>query len=171
MAIADHPNAIVKTYIKTVAKFGPVVEVRAGQGTQDLPIFVRFIDKDSNWDFSNGLITLITTLLNFNLVGYGFTLPDMIGGNGYMGPPSEELFVRWLQANTFMPSLQFSYVPWDYSNQTIEISKKFTALHAKYTDDIMEALQKAVDVGELVNPPIWWLDPHDRVALQIDDGE
>lgn len=94
----------------------------------------------------------------------------MIGGNGYNGAPSEELFIRWLQANTFMPSLQFSYVPWDYSAQTIEISKKFTALHSQYTDEIMKAMQKAVDHGELVNPPLWWLDPHDRVAWQIDDG-
>lgn len=170
VAIEEHPNAITKTYIKTVAKFGPIVEVRSGQGTQDLPVFVRFIDKDSEWDYSNGLITLITTLLNFNLVGYGFVLPDMIGGNGYNGAPSEELFTRWLQANTFMPSLQFSYVPWDYSNQTIGISKKFTALHAQYTDAIMEAMQKNVDLGEPVNPPLWWLDPYDRVAWQIDDG-
>lgn len=132
---------------------------------------MRFLDKDSEWDFNNGLITLVTTLLNVNLVGYGFALPDMIGGNGYNGAPSEELFVRWLQANIFMPSLQFSYVPWDYSEQTIEISKKFTALHSQYTNDIMEALQKAVDVGEPVNPPIWWLDPNDKVALQIDDGK
>lgn len=31
--------------------------------TQDLPIFVRMIDKDTYWTFENGLPTLITTLL------------------------------------------------------------------------------------------------------------
>ncbi len=50
----------------------------------------------------------------------------MIGGNGY-GPgvditaesnmPSKELFVRWMQANVFMPTMQFSYVPWDYDQE------------------------------------------------------
>ena len=52
-----------------------------------------------------------------NMVGYPLVLPDMIAGNGYTAVwgetvlPSKELFVRWLQANTFMPALQFSIVP------------------------------------------------------------
>ena len=69
------------------------------------------------------------------MAGYPLVLPDMIGGNGYgdglpppgqestsnvEGAPNEEIFLRWLQANTFMPSLQFSYVPWDYSPEVIE---------------------------------------------------
>ena len=46
-------------------------------------------------------------------------LPDMIGGNGYADDPldqsqipSKEMFIRWLQANIFMPAIQFSFVPW-----------------------------------------------------------
>ena len=38
----------------------------------------------------------------------------MIGGNGYNGAPSRELYVRWLQVNVFMPAMQISYVPWMY---------------------------------------------------------
>lgn len=169
--VEDHPLAITKTYIRTVGEFGPIVEVRSGQGTQDLPIFVRFIDKDTEWSFKNGLPTLITTLLQMNLVGYGFILPDMIGGNGYNEPPSEELFIRWLQANVFMPSLQYSYVPWDYSDKAIEICRTFTDLHAQYTDEIMEVFEEAVKRGEPVNPPIWWVDPTDQVAHGISDGK
>lgn len=105
-----------------------------------------------------------------NIVGYGFILPDMIGGNGYNHPPSEELFIRWLQANVFMPSIQYSYVPWEYSEKAIEICKNFTDLHAQYTDEIMNAFEKAVSDGEPVNPPIWWLDPYDEIALSTNDG-
>ena len=76
------------------------------------------LDKDTKWTKDNGLATLITTLLHFGLEGYVFVLPDMIGGNGYnRSSPSKELFVRWMQANVFMPSLQFSYAPWDYDAQ------------------------------------------------------
>lgn len=46
-------------------------------------------------------------------------LPDMVGGNGYNGKPEADLFVRWLQANTFMPSIQFSYVPWEYDETAV----------------------------------------------------
>lgn len=101
-----------------------MTEARVGWKTQNLPIFIRMIDKDSKWTRNNGLPTLITTLLQMNLNGYVFVLPDMIGGNGYVGNsfeetelPSQELFIRWLQANVFMPSLQFSFVPWQYDAQ------------------------------------------------------
>lgn len=47
-------------------------------------------------------------------------LPDMIGGNGYNGTiPDAELLVRWAQANTFMPAMQFSYLPWEITNDTV----------------------------------------------------
>lgn len=169
--VNDHPLAITKAYLRTVAQFGPMIEVRAGQGTQDLPIFLRMLDKDTEWTFKNGLPTLITTLIQLNLVGYPFILPDMIGGNGYNTTVTKELFIRWLQANVFMPSVQFSYVPWDFDNETIEISRAFTKLHADYTNVIMEAMNNAVKTGEPVNPPIWWADPEDRTAQAINDGK
>ena len=59
----QHPSIITNDYVRTVAKLGNMVEVRTGQNTQDLPIFVRMIDKDSEWTLGNGLPTLITTLL------------------------------------------------------------------------------------------------------------
>lgn len=44
----------------------------------------------------------------------------MIGGNGYNGQqPSAELLARWTQANTFMPSMQFSYLPWEITSDEV----------------------------------------------------
>lgn len=55
--------------------------------------------------------------------------PDMIGGNGYNTIlPDRELFVRWMQANVFMPAMQFSYTPWDYND---EVSIGYFLLHSK----------------------------------------
>lgn len=31
-------------------------------------------------------------------------------------------------------------------------------------------MEKAVENGNPVNPPIWWIDPEDQVALGIWDG-
>jgi alpha-glucosidase (family GH31 glycosyl hydrolase) len=59
----EHPSKITIDYVRTVAKFGSLVEIRSGQSTQDLPVFVRMIDKDTEWTLNNGLPTLITTLL------------------------------------------------------------------------------------------------------------
>jgi myogenesis-regulating glycosidase len=59
----DHPRKITIDYVKTVSQFGSLVEVRSGHSTQNLPIFMRMIDKDTEWTLNNGLPTLITTLL------------------------------------------------------------------------------------------------------------
>lgn len=37
----EHPSKITSDYVRTVAKFGSLVEIRAGHATQDLPVFVR----------------------------------------------------------------------------------------------------------------------------------
>ncbi|XP_034833124.1 myogenesis-regulating glycosidase-like isoform X2 [Maniola hyperantus] len=168
--IDGQPSAITTEYVKSVAQFGSMVEVRSGYRTQNLPIFVRMIDKDSYFTFENGLPTLITTLLQMNLNGYTLVLPDMIGGNGYNNTtPSKELFIRWLQANVFMPSMQFSYVPWDYDNETVLISRELVALHERYTPDIIKACQRSVAEGAPVNAPVWWIAPNDTTAHAIWD--
>lgn len=197
------PAIYTTKFAQALAKFGNGIEVRVGWQTQDLPIFVRMLDKDTSWTMENGLPTLITTLLVMNLAGYGFVLPDMIGGNGYIDGvlvstqyPSKELFIRWLQANTFMPALQYSFVPWDYDNevnvatvllslwcfdlgvllqanfllQTIEICRTYTELHESYAPAIIEAMNAAVTNGTPVNPPVWWLDPTNAEAYNISDG-
>lgn len=165
------PLQITTDYVRTVAAFGDLVEVRSAQNSQELPIFVRIVDKDSEWGWNNGLVTLITSLLQMNLNGYPFVLPDMIGGNGYNErPPNKDLFLRWLQANVFMPSLQFSFVPWNFDQETIEISKVFTKLHADYTPYIMKLFKRATTTGEPVNAPLWWIAPDDKIAQGIYDG-
>lgn len=42
-----HPLAINTDYINAVSKFGPMVEVRSGFRNQEIPVFIRIIDKDS----------------------------------------------------------------------------------------------------------------------------
>nr|QOL02380.1 putative family 31 glucosidase KIAA1161 protein [Glyphodes pyloalis] len=164
-----HPGHIVQEYVRAVVQFGDMIEIRSGIRTQDLPVFIRMVDKDTYWGFNNGLATLVTTLLAMNLNGYTLVLPDMIGGNGYNDKPEKELFIRWLQANVFMPSLQYSFVPWDHDDETVEISRKYTTLHAEYADTIVAAMEASVRDGTPVNPPIWWLDPTDEDALAVWD--
>ncbi|XP_012256854.2 myogenesis-regulating glycosidase-like [Athalia rosae] len=171
------PGYFTSSYVRALAEnFNNAIEVRVGWRTQDLPIFVRMIDKDTRWTWNNGLPTLITTLLQMNLNGYVHVLPDMIGGNGYLDGflngteyPPKEMFIRWLQTNVFMPSLQYSFVPWDFDNETIEVSRKFTNLHAEIAPTIISCMQKAVATGAPVNPPIWWVDPTNTQAHKIND--
>ncbi|XP_045538760.1 myogenesis-regulating glycosidase [Papilio machaon] len=169
------PHNMVEAYVRFAARFGGMVEVRAGFRTQDLPIFVRMCDRDSIWGLNNGLSTIVTTTLQMNLAGYVLVLPDMIGGNGFnleheqADIPTKELFIRWVQATTFLPAMQYSYAPWNFDNETVEISKKYTELHAEYADEIYAAMQRAVESGWPVNAPLWWIDPTDEETFSIWD--
>lgn len=62
--------------------------------------------------------------------------------------------------NTFFPN-----------SQTVEISRRYTHLHADYADTIVAAMEASVKDGTPVNPPIWWLDPNDQDALAVNDGK
>ncbi|BFZ23821.1 hypothetical protein BsWGS_26861 [Bradybaena similaris] len=131
---------------------------------------VRMVDRDSNWSHELGVQTLIPTTLIFGLMGYPYVLPDLIGGDAYSPPiPEPELFVRWLQASVFLPVLQFSTPPWVYNNDTIiAITHKFINLREQYADKIIDLAKNAMQTGEPIVRPLWWIAPKDHDALTVD---
>ncbi|XP_017778063.1 PREDICTED: uncharacterized family 31 glucosidase KIAA1161 [Nicrophorus vespilloides] len=168
------PNQMTTNYVRMAAGFGDLVEVHSGYNTQDLPVLVRMIDKDSTWGADNGLPTLITTLLQMNINGYTLVLPDMIGGNGYNGKPSAELYVRWLQATIFMPAIQFGYVPWDFIEEetdidVVRITRDLMELREYFSNEIALAMINSTDRGHPVNGPLWWVDPTNPEAHKVDN--
>ncbi|XP_033764406.1 myogenesis-regulating glycosidase-like [Pecten maximus] len=143
-------------------------EVRVGASTQDLPIFVRVLDLTSSWDRNNGLEKLIPVAMTFGLLGYPYVLPDMIGGNGYIGVPDRELYIRWLQANTFLPAMQFSIGPWLFDEAVVNMTRDYINLHANYSDVIVSLAQEATRTGAPIIRPLWWVAPDDPTAQTID---
>lgn len=63
---------------------------------------------------------------------------------------TQQLFIRWLQATALMPSMQFSWVPWQFDDGGVAttITKKFTQLHEEYADYIIERFNLAVSGGD-----------------------
>uniref|UniRef100_S4R6M3 Uncharacterized protein n=1 Tax=Petromyzon marinus TaxID=7757 RepID=S4R6M3_PETMA len=176
-----NPGIYTKLYAETAARFGGQVELRAGWQGQRLPVFYRMMDKDSNWGYSKGLLTLVPTALTFSVLGYPFILPDMIGGNAYEGGfhgtdfrPEEELYIRWLEVTAFMPVMQFSISPWQYAGNSthdvVGISRHYATLHETIVSDhIVHFAHEAVRTGSPVIRPIWWLEPRGHEALTSDD--
>jgi len=118
-----YPDNIVNAYLKTVSAFGDGIEYRTSRRSQEFGRFLRMMDRESRWTNQLGLPTLITSLIHLNMIGYPFVLPDMVGGNGYNNkPPSKEMYIRWLEANLFMPVVQYSYTPWDFDQQVTQNS-------------------------------------------------
>eukprot|EP00057_Strongylocentrotus_purpuratus_P009144 XP_011663618.1 PREDICTED: uncharacterized family 31 glucosidase KIAA1161-like [Strongylocentrotus purpuratus] len=174
-----NPCEYTTGWVKLAAQLGSQIEVRVGFETQDQPIFVRMMDKDSQWGWNNGLKTLITSALSFSVLGYPYVLADMIGGNVYEGGfretylPDKELFIRWLQITAFMPSMQFSIAPWQYEDdpEVVTISRRWTSFHENVITPILIDLAEteAIPEGKPMIRPLWWIAPTDRNALISDD--
>ncbi|CAD5122899.1 unnamed protein product [Dimorphilus gyrociliatus] len=175
-----NPTSYATYYAQLVFSFGSQIETRIGFQSQKFGIFVRMFDKHSSWGFDNGLASLIPNALQFGIVGYPFILPDMIGGNGYSGNqdewtsstklPSKELFIRWMLLTACLPAMQFSFVPWQYDNETIKIGKDAIHLHETLiTPAVLRAAAESVSHGFPIIRPIWWLEPNEDKALRVED--
>ncbi|GFS18948.1 alpha-glucosidase [Elysia marginata] len=172
------PNYFTTHYVEAACRADMTErrqEVRVAFRSQECHTMVRMLDRSSDWSHELGLLTLIPTALAYGLAGYPFVLPDMIGGNAYNGSdidqsvlPERELYIRWLQATLFMPTLQFSVAPWDYKKHpdTTSIVKKMLAIREKYVEDIIALMNQARDTGEPIVRPLWWTDPLDKEALR-----
>ncbi|KAK3087847.1 hypothetical protein FSP39_011435 [Pinctada imbricata] len=171
-----NPGFFTTQYVDTVSRLGDAIEIRCGYKTQQHPVFVRMADKQSNWGYANGLRTLIPTVLTLGILGYPYILPDMIGGNGYGDDfsfdvvlPDRELYIRWLQITTYLPAMQFSFVPWDYDDEVVKMAKKMVDTHENIvTPILMKATKEAMKHGHPLIRPLWWIDPKSDDALISD---
>jgi len=177
------PGAYTTSFAKRVIDFGGArTEVRVGRMSQKWPSLVRMLDKDSSWGRENGLKSLIPSALQISLSGYPFVLPDMIGGNGYGDGssqeenntlscrPSKELYVRWMQASVLMPSVQFSFVPWEYGEDVANYAKKLIDVRMEMKELFVKSAERVVESGEPMLKPIWWEDPEDQRAVSVGDA-
>lgn len=164
------PNMYSDYYARWGLKYKGV-EMRSGYFSQNLPILFRQFDKASHWGFNNGLASVMTQILAMGIVGYPFILPDMIGGNEYLNKASEELYIRWVELNTFLPYMQFSIPPFreDFSNKALEITKKFIAIRNGIIKDIVEASKESALTQIPIVRPLFFEFEDDEVAYSIED--
>jgi hypothetical protein len=159
------PSNYCVQYAKLASDVNSIVEVRVADHSQDLSVFVRFLDRDAAWDTPMGLTSVIPTVLTFGILGYPFILPDMIGGNG---DPDKELFIRWMQLTAFLTSMQFSIAPWDFDNETIAIAHNMMTIRATIMPTLLKGVNESIETGAPIIRPLWWVAPDDETALTID---
>ncbi len=156
------PNDFSRAYVKTASRMGGDIEIRVFSETQAIPAFIRTLDRNSSWD-NSGLKTVLPVALNFSVLGYPFNLPDMVGGNAYHTPmPEKELFIRWVQANVFLLCVQFSFAPWQFDQETVDICDKMMKLRGEWTDYMLAECEKCATTGLPVVRPLWWLGEHEE---------
>lgn len=171
----NNPSVYSSKFAEAAAEFGSLVEARVGYRTQELPIFIRILDRASHWGYDIGLKSVIPSVMMLGILGYPYVLPDMIGGNGpsfntstdFKGKPEKELYIRWVQMNTFLPAMQFSYVPWMYDNETLTIVKQCIDLRAKISPVLIQTAKDVAIFDAPIIRPLWWFAPNDDTSLEI----
>lgn len=170
--IQRFPSLLTKAYADTVFKLGNgAVILDSGFKTQHVASFVSVNPKTSDWSMSSGLRSLVPSVLTLSLAGYSFTVPGIIGGGFSDSKPSEELYIRWVQAVTFMPVMQFSIPPWIFpdSSSVLNITQRYVKLHREHAQLLITLSRKRVREGTPIIRPMWYAEPENRVTFTIDD--
>ena len=176
--VQNSPQLYTKLYIETVANASQVVLTNVGFRTQHLPAVVQ-LNPNGGKEGSVGwtsLGRLVANALSVSLGGYSFFSGGVIEAATVTTASGtsvdEELYIRLLQATTFMPVMSISEqpAPWRLSQKTQEIVKKYVDLHSQHSSLIVqlarERLQKG---GRPIIRPLWYEFPEDLKAYSIGD--
>ena len=165
-----HPNAYPDCYARWGHEYF-AAEMRAGWFAQDVPVAFRQFDKDSIWGTDNGLASVLTQYLAMGLIGYPFILPDMVGGNEYIQKADDELFVRWVELNTYLPMVQFSVVPWrdSFSPQVHQMTLALMEKRKTMTGYILQLADEAAATQMPLVRPLFFEFPEDESTYGIED--
>ncbi|WAR11778.1 MYORG-like protein [Mya arenaria] len=89
---------------------------------------------------------------------------------GNLGVPDRELYIRWLSLAAYMPCMAFSFPPWMYSEEVMQIAKKFIDVHKNVVaPHVIKAAREYESTGAPVIRPLWWSDPIDPGLQTVDD--
>jgi alpha-glucosidase (family GH31 glycosyl hydrolase) len=146
-------------------------ELRVGWLSQPQGLFNRLRDKRASWSEADGLPAIIPHGGIQSLLGFVFNCPDLIGGGLDEGfKPDEELNIRWTQAAAFMPIMQFSYGPWQFSQPAQKIIRRFALMHGKLWHSHLKALaERAVATGKPIWSPLFYVFPEDDTTYLTRD--
>ncbi|KAI6652732.1 glucosidase [Oopsacas minuta] len=173
-----HPNLYSQLYVDLASHF-PSSQVQVGYDTQSYPMIVSLLDKEPTWGLNNGLHSVLTSTLTLSILGYPFVLPGSIGGSNYkrdaianndLGSDvlDEELFIRWVGLNAFLPFMQFSKLPWQYDDKVRDFSLEMSKLHYKLVQETMDCIgRKFTTNQEPIIRPLWWVWPMDPRTYTI----
>ncbi len=154
--------------------FYDLAETRTEWFTQPCGLLAREGGKDSVWGLNNGLAAVLALGLTQGLLGYPFLIPDMIGGrirtrDADLPLPDAAMFLRWTQACALLPVMQFSWAPWNYDRNTVEIAREYTRLHEDLADYWEELADRSVAAGQPMVRPLFLQYPDDAQTYPLYD--
>lgn len=173
---AWHQNAGASGYVDLLLDLfeelaGGFCESRTAWLSQRRNILWRQGGKDSHWGVDNGLQAMVHLGQHLALLGYDLFIPDMVPGRiqtmvSDLPLPSDELFIRWTEASALMPIMQFSYFPWNYSENTALIAQRYALFHKALEDYLHKhSTHRAAPLLR----PLWYDHPKQANLYPIGD--
>jgi alpha-glucosidase len=127
-------------------------------------------DNTSDW---SSLRQSVSTLLGLGLSGFPFVGCDI---GGFVGAPSGELYVRWLQAGVFFPFMRShtelnspDKEPWSFGYRDEAINKRSIELRYELLPYIYNAMEQASQNGVPALRPLFLEFPGDENVAGMDD--
>ena len=169
--VESYGNLTAVEHTELFAKIGldyPLNEYSRNWKNAGLPIVNRLRDKLHTWE---DIRLLIPDMLLQGIVGYNFTMPDMIGGGSFGSflPGAEEfdaeIVIRSAQIHALMPMMQFSLAPWRVLNEEqLKAVKKAIEVREKYTPVILALAKESAKTGEPIVRSMEYVFPHKGYA-------
>lgn len=129
-------------------------------------------DSESNWW---SLRQTLRIVMSMGLSGIPYTGSD-IGGFGGI-KPQRELFVRWFQAQAFLPFFRTHSAffterrePWCYDDEVLDILREALRLRVRLLPYWYSLAFDAHRTGAPLIRPLFWADPSDKELGGVDDA-
>jgi len=140
----------------------PFLVSRSGWAGVQRYAWVWNADVRSDWDC---LRQTLVTMLGLGLSGVPFVGSDV---GGFVGTPTPELYIRWLQMSAFMPFFRSHTMvaspdqePWSYGEPYTTIARETIRLRYALMPYIYTVAWEAAEKGRPVVRPLFWAGGED----------
>ena len=161
------PNLYTKKLNALAEKYEAFVPVETAYMSQHLEIILKTNRKESSW---RGLKTVVPTALSLGLAGYNLFIPEAAGGSIGGRHMNRELFIRWLQVNTFLPFQHYSFPIEMLGKHVVDI---YYSLNKLRSEVVIPALNKFYrkkrNKFQPMIRPVWWYSPLEKDAFECQD--
>ncbi|XP_033108814.1 myogenesis-regulating glycosidase-like isoform X2 [Anneissia japonica] len=146
-----NPSDFTQMYVESMQQVDGSLATTSSYQNQDLDLHFQLEPANSTWLPTNGLKSVIPSVLNLAVLGYPYFIPSSIGGSqnvqkncsqsDLMFDNNTELYIRWLGLQAFFPIMKFSVPPWKLDDNIDSIAKKWVKFHEdvvknKYIDQV-----------------------------------
>jgi alpha-glucosidase len=128
-------------------------------------------DTETSWA---ALRRTIPTVLGLSLSGIPYSGPDV---GGFMGSPSAELYLRWLQLAALMPFFRTHSgkataprEPWSFGDRVLEQARSALRLRVRLLPYLYSQAWQTSRTGLPIVRPLFWVDVKDSALWGAEDA-